>query len=343
MQLFTKQSLESRKCMKEISIIVPIYNIENYLEKCLQSILNQNFQSYEVILVNDGSTDNSREIAEKYVALNSNLFRLINQENKGLSEARNTGINAANGKYICFVDSDDYIENDYLQKMYETMQHTDADMVFCAFRSVDETGNCLKNVYEFSFEAGVPYVLKERKDVLLTQNAAWNKLYKKSIIDEHQLYFTKGAWYEDLRFVKKYVLFADKFAYCDKVLYNYLIRTGSIMNSMSSKRNIEILDAVEEVVSFYREKNVIANYQDEIEFLAIDHIYISALVRLLRARDMEQFEAIRKGFVELFPNYRKNKYIHKLERNRKIVYFMMNLKVYGLIRLFFELKEKKNV
>lgn len=328
--------------MKEISIIVPIYNVESYLEKCLQSIKNQNFSSYEVILVDDGSKDHSREIAEKYVAFDESLFQLVSQENMGLSEARNTGLKLATGKYVCFVDSDDFIEPNYLHEMYEMAQNTEADLVFSAFRSVDETGKCLRNVFESGYEPGKPYLFETCAEVLLTQNAAWNKLYKKSIIDQNQLYFTRGAWYEDLRFVKKYMLFVKKFAYCDSVLYNYLIRTGSIMNSMGSKRNIEILDAIDEVIQFYKEKQVFEMYQKEIEFLAIDHVYISTLVRLLRAGDKEQFGTIEKSFKKMFPEYKKNHYINRLERNRKIVFLLLNWKAYGLIHLFFDLKEKKN-
>lgn len=327
---------------KEISVVVPIYNIENYLDKCLTSLKNQNFESYEVILVDDGSTDGSKKIAQKYVENHGETFTLICQENKGLSGARNTGMQYAKGKYICFVDSDDYVEECYLQKLHACALDFDADLVFCALRSVDEKGNVIKNVLEDGFEHGKVYTIKERKDLLLTQNAAWNKLYKKEIIDNNGLEFTMGAWYEDLRFVKKYMMFASKFVYCDAVLYNYLIRQGSIMNSMGSKRNVEIIDAIDEVVKFYKEKEIYEEFREELEFLAIDHMYISTLVRLIRANDKEQFAYIKEQFLHRFPDYKKNKYISRLEKNRKLVLMMMNMKAYGLIRLMFEMKEKKN-
>ena len=328
--------------MKEISVIVPIYNVEKYLEKCLQSLKNQKFESYEVILVDDGSTDNSRKIAESYENSYRETFVLVSQENKGLSEARNTGMKYAKGKYICFVDSDDYVEESYLQELYKCIENEDADLVFCAFRSVDEEGNTIRNIFEQKFDAGTIYTLKDRKDLLLTQNAAWNKLSKKEIIVDNNLQFTQGACYEDLRFVKKYMLFASKFVYCNSVLYNYLIRQGSIMNSMGSKRNIEIIDAIDEVIQFYKGRQILEEFHEEIEFLAIDHIYISTLVRLIRSGDKEQFEIIKKGFEERFPNYKKNQYIGNLEKNRKIVLFMMNMRLYGLIRLLFNIKEKEN-
>lgn len=328
--------------MREISVIVPVYNVEQYLDKCLQSLQKQNFDSYEVILVDDGSTDSSRKVAEHYANSYSEIFTLVCQENKGLSGARNTGMGYAKGKYLCFVDSDDYVEENFLRKLYESMKENDADLVFCAFRSVDEQGNTIRNIFEHGFEEGTSYALVDRTDLLLTQNAAWNKLYKKEIIDKYNLQFTPGVWYEDLRFVKKYMLFASKFAYCNSVLYNYLIRQGSIMNSMGSKRNVEIIDALDEVMQFYKEQQVLEKYFDEIEFLAIDHMYISTLVRLLRAKDKEQFRIVNKAFLERFPSYKNNKYIVSLETNRKITFAMLNMRLYGLIRLLFNIKEKRN-
>jgi glycosyltransferase involved in cell wall biosynthesis len=323
-----------------ISVIVPVYNIEAYLNKCMESLRNQTFDSYEVILVNDGSTDKSGEIAEEYAKLHSETFRFVSQENMGLSEARNTGLRYAKGKYVCFVDSDDYVETAYLEELYRCAQKDDADLVFCAFQSVDEQGKVLKEVYESGFESGRVYTIEERKDLLLTQNAAWNKLYKKEIIDKHSLTFTAGAWYEDLRFVKKYMLYATKFVYCDRILLNYLIRQGSIMNSMGSKRNVEIIDAFDEVIAFYKQKNVYEQYVDEIEFLAIEHMYIATLVRLIRAKDKEQWKKIREAFVERFPNYKKNQYLCRLERGRKFIYVLLNVKFNFIIRMLFALKEK---
>ena len=328
--------------MKEISVIVPVYNVEKYLEKCLDSLENQKFNSYEVILVDDGSTDNSRRIAERYADSCGEIFMLVSQENKGLSEARNTGMKYANGKYICFVDSDDYVEECYLEELYRCMEEQNADLVFCAFRSVDEIGNTIRNIVEADFDSGTTYTLKQRKDLLLTQNAAWNKLYKKDIIVDNNLQFTPGAWYEDLRFVKKYMLFASRFAYCDHVLYNYLIRQGSIMNSMGSKRNVEIIGAIDEVVQFYKKQEIMEEFYDEIEFLAIEHIYVSTLVRLIRSGDKEQFRFIKNAFEERFPHYKKNKYIDNFDKNKKIIMLMMNMRLYGLIRLLFNIKEKKH-
>lgn len=340
---FINERIWKMNNVKQISVIVPIYNVEKYLDKCLNSLKNQNFESYEVIMVDDGATDNSRSIAEYYETNYGNIFTLVSQTNKGLSEARNTGMRYATGEYICFVDSDDYVEETYLQELYKCIKEHNADLIFCAFRSVDEEGNMIREVFEKQYDSQTIYTLEKRKDLLLTQNAAWNKLYKRQIIIDNELWFTPGVWYEDLRFVKKYMLFASRFVYCDTILYNYLIRKGSIMNSMGSSRNIEIISAIDEIIDFYKERKLLQMFHEEIEFLAIDHMYISTLVRLIRAKERAQLEIIKKSFVEHFPKYKKNKYIKRLEKGRKLILFMLDMRLYGMIRMVFGMKEKKNV
>lgn len=327
--------------MKKISVIVPIYNIEQYLEKCLYSILDQTFESYEVILVEDGSTDNSKEIAERFVELHSDKFKLVCQENRGLSGARNTGMLYATGEYVCFIDSDDTVAPTYLEVLYQQAKYTGAELVVCAFHSVDENGNSIKT-YREDLVSGQVYNLHDEKKVFLIQNAAWNKLYKREVIVDNNLQFTEGAWYEDLRFTKKYLLLAQRIVYCDQVLYNYLQRAGSIMSNMGSKRNAEILDALEEVAFFYKENGVYEEFKSEIELIAIEHVYISALVRLIRAGEKKQIQVIRKEFEKKYPNYKKNKYLKKLERNRLIIYWLLNLKCYQMIKWIFLIKGEGN-
>ncbi len=328
--------------MKKISVIVPIYNVEKYLENCLFSIQNQTFDSYEVVLVEDGSTDNSKQIAEQFVSQHRDKFKLVCQENRGLSGARNTGLLHADGEYICFVDSDDTIEPTFLSALYEQAEKNNADLVFCAFQSVDEQGKCLE-VHRENIQPEKIYNLKKNKELFLIQNAAWNKLYRKDIIINNNLQYTEGAWYEDLRFTKKYLLLAEKVVYCDQVLYNYLQRSGSIMSSMGSKRNFEILDALDEVTEFYYKKGVLDEFESEIELIAIEHIYISALVRLIRAGEMAQVRALKKEFIKRYPNHKMNKYLTKLERNRLIVYKLLNLGCYQFIKWIFLIKGGQNV
>lgn len=324
--------------MKKISMIVPIYNVEKYLEKCLQSIADQDFDSYEVILVEDGSTDDSKKIAEAFVQQHSDKFRMICQENSGQSVARNNAIKLAVGEYICFADSDDYIEPNFMSTMYKQAQEKDADMVFCAFRSVDEEGRVLKYIYEYGITPNTVCTRDENRELFLIQNAVWNKLYRREIVINNHLEFVKGVWAEDLRFNKKYLLMAEKCVYCEEVLYNYLQRGGSTLSAMKPERNLQILEAFEDINEFYTAKGQKEKYAQEIEFVAIDHIYISTLVRLIRTGDTAQIAMIRERFVEMYPNFKKNTYLKTLDRNRKIIYHLLNLKCYWLVKKIFEIK-----
>lgn len=323
----------------EVSIIVPVYNVEKYLSKCLDSIYGQAFKDFEVIIVNDGSTDGSLAIAQEYFEKYKDNTKLISQKNGGLSAARNTGLGVASGKYILFVDTDDTINVVMLEKMYSLAEENDSDLVMCAFRSVDEDGKELSKHYENALKCGEKYNLASKKELLLCQNAAWNKLYKRSVIQDNNLSFTEGVWYEDLRFTKKYMFYAQNVVYTDELLYNYLIRQGSIMNSMADGRNTQIIDAFVEVIDFYKAKNVFEKYSSEIEFTAIEHIFIATLVRMCRSGKIDMLKKIRTEFEKLFPNYKKNKYLNTLDRNRKLVYFLLLNKLYPAVKLIFSVKE----
>lgn len=324
-----------------ISIIVPVYNVEKYLEKCLESILRQSYQEYEVIIVDDGSTDGSSVIVEKYSEKYADKICCIYQKNQGLSAARNTGLRKAKGKYILFVDSDDAIAPDMLEKLYHAAVKYDSDLVMCAFRSVDETGKEIKAVREQRMQNEIPYQLKEKKEILLCQNAAWNKLYRKDVIQKYNLEFTENVWYEDIRFTKKYMLYAQNIVYCDEVLYNYLIRQGSIMNSAGSERNAEIVDAFCELAAYFKAQGVYEQFKYEVEFLAIEHIYIAALVRMVLSHNYTLLKYIRENFIKMFPDYKRNPYISSLDRNRKMIFFLLKYKLYFFIDFLFCLKEKR--
>lgn len=243
--------------MKElISIIVPIYNVENYLDKCIRSILEQTYSKIEIILVNDGSTDNSYLICEKYSKIDSRIV-FIQKKNGGLSDARNVGIEKCNGKYIAFVDSDDYIEPEYIEKLYNILKENDADISICSFNIVDLNG---KKIHE--------EILKETNQICVSGKniltnvltpygykyvVSWNKLYKSEIFFENK--FDKGKLYED-EFISFRIFYdIDKVALIKDTLYNYVQREGSIKLSNITKEKIEMQREMHITrIKFYEEK-----------------------------------------------------------------------------------------
>lgn len=222
----------------EVSVIVPVYNIEEYIEKCIKSILKQTFCDFELLLINDGSKDHSLDICKKYKK--DYRVRIISQSNKGLSVARNTGIRAAKGKYLLFVDGDDYIAPEMLEKLYSEIILENADIVQCGFIWVTKNERMKEEKYKGGIVKKVLcndewFGTFERNGLLFT--CAWNKLYKKQLFDK--IKYPKGKVTED-----EYVLFplfcaARKVVIVNQGLYYYVQRDNGLSGTTHLKQLIE--------------------------------------------------------------------------------------------------------
>ncbi len=323
----------------KVSVIVPVYNVEKYLPKCLDSIINQTLKDIEIIVVNDESPDNSEEIIKKYLKKDKRIVYL-KKENGGLGSSRNKGMEHAKGEYLYFVDSDDWIDNDTLEKMYYEALNNDLDIVICGYKKIYDNKEELITT--------PPYLIKE---TLNNQNSkifniisACCKLYKKSFLDKENIKFTsEKIWYEDLPFSLKILSQTSKIGFVNLPLYNYIIRENSIMNNDNINKNLDILKAFDDVINFYLDKNIYDKYQKEIEYLAIDNIVISGITRIIRSNaDKKNKNEVIDNFLNYmkdnFPNYKNNNYLKTLSRNRKIIYRLISLKQYWLIRLIFKVK-----
>ncbi len=213
-----------------ISVCVAVYNSASYLPRCFDSIREQTYDNLEVILVDDGSTDESGEVCDRYAAMDDR-FKVIHKQNGGLYTTRNTGIDAAKGEYICFLDGDDYIERDMYEQMLAALLTADADICVCRYRLVFEDGTksdkSTGNVYVFEDREMLrQYLLEDEK--ILIQNCAWNKLYKRSLTDGLRF---PDRWYEDMLYTPQLLMKVDKGVYIDKAYHNYICdRSSSIMN-----------------------------------------------------------------------------------------------------------------
>ncbi|OCG70614.1 hypothetical protein A9G43_07690 [Gilliamella sp. Occ3-1] len=222
-----------------LTIIIPVYNTANYLKRCLDSVINQSFQDIEIICINDGSIDNSLHILEEYQK-NDGRIRIITKKNEGLSIARNIGIVNAFGKYITFVDSDDFIEINTYELALQYFTFNDIDVVYFSTNLVFE--NCLSNIeQEKYYNHKYHGITKLTPDVLKSMDVcAWNKIYKREIIDKYNIKFPEGLLYEDNPFFWSYMLVSNKVYFMKEKLYNYTIRENSIMG-LTSKRKLKIL------------------------------------------------------------------------------------------------------
>ena len=323
------------KC--KLSIIVPVYGVEKYIDKCLNSLVKQSLKEIEIIVVNDGTKDNSQKIIDKYVKKYPDKIKSYIKENGGQGSARNYGLEKANGEYIGYVDSDDFVEKDMYKKLYNKAKENNYDIVVCGNYNVSEDYQN-KNIDTF-----INNYNTDLENIFFGKMAVWNKIYKRDILIKNKLEFKEKVWYEDLAFTLKAIMNSNTFAFIDEPLYDYLIREGSTMNNSNVQRNLEILDAFNDILS-YIQHNKKEEYFSKIEFLAIDHIYISAIVRVLKAEadDKVKRETINKLIDYMnkkFPNYKNNKYINTLSKNRKIIYKLINMKMYKLVDLIFKVKK----
>lgn len=323
------------KC--KLSIIVPVYGVEKYIDKCLNSLVKQSLKEIEIIVVNDGTKDNSQKIIDKYVKKYPDKIKSYIKENGGQGSARNYGLKKTTGEYIGYVDSDDFVEKDMYKKLYNKAKENNYDIVVCGNYNVSE------DYQNKNIDAFINNYNTDLENIFFGKMAVWNKIYKRDILIKNKLEFKEKVWYEDLAFTLKAIMNSNTFAFIDEPLYDYLIREGSTMNNSNVQRNLEILDAFNDILS-YIQHNKKEEYFNKIEFLAIDHIYISAIVRVLKADSdknikKETIEKLINYMNKNFPNYKSNKYINTLSKNRKIIYKLINIKMYGLINLIFKMKK----
>ncbi len=236
-----------------ISLIVPIYRVEDYLDKCLNSIINQTYDNLEIILVNDGSDDNSIKIAKKYAKKDKRII-IVEEENKGLSCARNLGIITSKGDYIAFVDSDDYVEKDYIETLYKGIKKYKTKIAIGGYKTIYDNGK-IKNKYS-NKESVIDK--KEALNKLLyvddIYSFAWSKLYDRSLFEETK--FPRNRLFEDIATTYKLIDSVDEVCVVSYPIYNYVMREGSINTQEFSNKKMDlVISAIE--MTHYIENNYI--------------------------------------------------------------------------------------
>lgn len=315
--------------MPKVSVIVPFYNVEKYIRKCLDTLVNQTLEDIEIILVNDGSKDNSAAIVKEYLKLYNDKLVYLEKENGGLSDARNYGIPYAKGEYIAFLDSDDYIEYDMYEKMYELAKKEQSDMVECDF------------YWEFpnKTKKSIGAIYKNKKEMLeKVRVVAWNKLIKREILQESKIQFPVGYRYEDVEFTYKLIPYLNKISFLKKECIHYIQRPASISNSQNEK-NKDMLIILKHVIDYYKEKNIYEEYKDELEYIYTKYLLCSSFLRLLKIKDKK----IRKEMVKLnwkdlntqFPHWKENKILNQNKSLRNLYMRTVNSFTYKIYSVLF--------
>lgn len=291
--------------MPKVSIIVPVYNVEKYIEKCLNTLMTQTLSDIEIIIVDDGSKDSSKRIIEKFVKIYPQIIKYYYKENGGLSSARNFGIQYAQGEYIAFLDSDDYIEPTMYEEMYNTAKKENADMVECDF------------IWEYPkkqvLDRGVIY--NGKKDALeKARVVAWNKLIKREIIEKQKIEFPYGLRYEDVEFFYKLLPYLNNISFVKKYFIHYVQRDNSIVNTQNSKTK-DIFKVLNNVLEFYKNEGYYEDFKEQLEYTFTRILLCSSLKRMCKIGNKdERKKALDETWNILntkFPNWKKNKLLKK--------------------------------
>ena len=303
--------------MCNISIIVAAYNVETYIEKCIKSLIGQTFSDIEIIVVNDGSTDNTRKILDEY-ELKDKRIKVINKNNEGLIEARKSGLQVANGEYIMFVDGDDWIRNDACEILYNKASSLDLDIVY--YNLVFSIGNRLKNIdlYDFGVVEGEDYL-----KLVLTNKIRANavlQFIRRSFLVEKNIKFLNNVTYgEDLAITVSLAINNPKVACINQALYYYYQRPDSI-TKVVDERIFDIEKVINIIEQYLLQKNLKNKYKNELDFLIYMHLFYYRLIDVREIQEIhsEIFRRWKNRNLIIKNNKYYNEFMKKLSKSDKI-------------------------
>ena len=287
----------------KVSVIVPVYNLEDYIEKSITSLTNQTLKEIEIIAVDDGSKDKSPKILDKLAKQYDNL-KVIHKENGGVSIARNVGLKEAKGEYIAFLDGDDYVEETMYEKLYAKALEGNYDIVACDTNAVypDEMRLISSNIRD-----------NETPNELMIDAYAviWNKIYKAELIEG--IDFKEGMTFcEDVLFLYMVYSRVKKVGSLNEALHYYLQREGSLTYTYNEKL-YQLIDSLDNIVDFYKKDKKLKKYESEIEYSYVRYLYATFMKRLAKTKNKKEFnrgfKIVKEKVQEKFPNYKKNKYL----------------------------------
>jgi glycosyltransferase involved in cell wall biosynthesis len=321
--------------MIKVSIVVPVFNVEKYLKKSIECVQKQTVTDWEMILVDDGSTDRSGEICDCFEK-DDKRIRVIHKKNSGQSDARNIGIQYAQGEYLYFMDSDDSIAPNLLEETVKKADEKKADIVMFDFITTEEKTGA-SQVYKMSdIPRNLLFSLEKCPQIIFAAPGPCNKLYRRDYWNSLDLSFPSGRIYEDLSLIPRTYVNTDKILYIQSdPLYNYLRHEGSTMTNKQYKRNYDCRTmAMDDIIRYYTEKRYYDKVKTELEFLAFDNIYFQPSKEIvLNDRKSPYLKKFRQYIDQTFPEYKKNKYIKTLSGKDRILLFLLQHRQYRLMQL----------
>ena len=309
---------------KLVSVIIPIYNVSQYLPECIDSVREQTYQNIQIILVNDGSTDNSLDVCLEYKKKDDRIT-IINKKNGGLSSARNVGMDAAKGEYFSFIDSDDFVDPRMIDTLVSLLENTNSDISCCNFDYYDEN-----SVYQRTHKADIisseVYSRQRALELLLSEKYfkcyAWNKLFKSSLFQGVR--FPEGQLYEDIVTIYNLIKISNSLSFCGEPMYHYRVRNESITQRVFDKRTYEMLIPIKKI------KNDNANNEKILMGCAVYYLYFIDEMLMVDKRD----EQVYKEYLDILSQikeYLKIDTIYGKERKLQMKLCANNFGVYKIL------------
>lgn len=324
----------------KVSIIIPVYNVERYLNQCLDSVVNQTLKEMEIIVINDGSTDNSLEIIKKYQNL-YDLITVIDKKNEGVSIARNLGLEIAKGEYIYFLDSDDYIELNMLEKMYHIAKREDADIVQCGIEIFENNTENKISLY-YGQEENLTILSKEEavKKYLRYQIPGYsvNKIVKRNLIEDLNIRFPRISCFEDMLPTLQIFIGANKVVLLREALYHYRQTPGSLSKTIDEKKVLMYINEVKSCLDLVYKELEELEFTNEIQCFKVIN-YLNAINWYIKCFECDR-KKIKKNYQEYFEKLQIDYHTMKvlklkeLKRNYKIIFILEKLNLYRLFIKF---------
>lgn len=296
--------------MCKVSVIIPAYNTEKYMAHCLESLLHQTLEELEVIVVDDGSTDNTLAALKEYQEKYPDKLKVFHKENGGQASARNLGLQYAKGEYIGFVDSDDWVDLQMYESMYHKAQKEHADIVIC-------------NMVEHYPDKEICYDLTDVPNKLGYAGSSCNKIFRREFAEG--ILFPVGLWYEDFEYSAKQLMKTDAIGVMQEGLYHYNCRDGSTMHNNNAYKNKDILTVMNHIYAFAVENGWEEKYQKELEFLYIEHILYATIKRVEEQKSADKrdvINALRKEVLQKYPLFYKAEVFLKYDAKKRMVTFL---------------------
>ncbi|MFZ7119656.1 MAG: glycosyltransferase [Eubacteriaceae bacterium] len=330
--------------MNKISVIVPIYNVEKYISKCIISLLNQTLKNIEILLINDGSTDSSKKIIMEFQEKYPNKIKVINKNNEGVSVARNLGIIKSSAQYIAFVDADDWLHQEMLELMYKKAIENKSDLVLCNARVIDEKEGSLRSIWKSgNLNRSVENIYDNKELINTILPAPWGKLFKKSLFIDNDIFFPLYLRNQDLGTIPRILIHCKSISKVDEALYNYLYRDCSAMRTYDNK----ILDVVKNlyiVDDYYQNRGIHKEFVKELEYLFIEHLLFRAVYRIKLVVDTgvkeELIDHIIFSLKERYPKWHKNTKIKNLNIKKRVYLYLVNIGQIKKVMVLFNIKKR---